>query len=472
MNRVRKLALFGCLLLGPAIACAADDYAVVVSQATYGDTAWREVVDALVAKHKATVIRYEKQPEEALASLQKQFPRWICFVATSGEASREFVTRVHRLTRQLDDDVYTDALWGILTGYDANAALRIARQAQPLEVKKVAAGTEVDLKLCQQGVWYSEVKQGQMVRKEPGGKPEAGEGPADTTAVLAGCLNDGHTDLFVTSGHATERDWQIGFSYPNGSFRSKEGKLFGVDTAGKRIDIESSNPKVYLPIGNCLMGHIDGPDAMALAWMNSVGVTQMIGYTVPTWYGYGGWGLLDYFLEQPGRYSLSEAFFVNEQALLHRLETNFPGLAAATGPKVEVTLTEQARANGLSLQDAQGLLYDRDTVAFYGDPAWQAHMAKADCAFDLQLKVEDGKYTLEIKPNSPQAFKLASGNGSQRGGRPIVQLLPHRIDVKSLRITAGADLHPTITDNFILVPLPTASDPAQTCHITFEADRG
>jgi hypothetical protein len=34
--------------------------------------------------------------------------------------------------------------------------------------------------------------------------------------------------------------------------------------------------------------------------------------------------MLDYFLEQPGRFSLSEAFFANQQALVHRLVTCFP----------------------------------------------------------------------------------------------------------------------------------------------------
>ena len=48
------------------------------------------------------------------------------------------------------------------------------------------------------------------------------------------------------------------------------------------------------------MGHIDGQQAMALAWLKTGGVRQMLGYTVPTWYGYAGWGCLDYFVEQPG----------------------------------------------------------------------------------------------------------------------------------------------------------------------------
>jgi hypothetical protein len=68
----------------------------------------------------------------------------------------------------------------------------------------------------------------------------------------------------------------------------------------------------------------------ALAFLNSAGVYQMVGYTVPTWYGYGGWGMLDYFLEQPGRFTLSEAFFANQQAFIHRLVTSFPEAAATT----------------------------------------------------------------------------------------------------------------------------------------------
>ena len=72
------------------------------------------------------------------------------------------------------------------------------------------------------------------------------------------------------------------------------------------------------------MGHIDGTNAMALAFLNSGGVNQMVGYTVTTWYGYAGWGCLDYFVEQPGRYTLAEAFRANQTALINRLQTVFP----------------------------------------------------------------------------------------------------------------------------------------------------
>ena len=282
--------LMTCFTTAVQVAGAEGGYCIVVSKSTHDDPQWKPVVDALVAKHQGTVITFQKAVEDSLAGLQKGLPRYVCFVAKPSEATREFVTEVNRLTRRMSDAPYTGAVWGILTGYDAACAVRIARHKEPLVIRRVAAGTEVELRMCDEGLWYCELNQGKMVRKESGGKPEQQKCPADTTKALVEALNVYQPQLFVTSGHATERDWQIGFRYRNGQFRSHAGELFGLDTRGERFPVHSDNPKVYLPVGNCLMGHIDGPDAMALAYMNCAGVYQMAGYTVPTWYGYARLG--------------------------------------------------------------------------------------------------------------------------------------------------------------------------------------
>jgi len=387
------------------------------------------------------VITWQESPEEAIEPLAELFPRHTCFVARPEEAGREFVARAHRLTRRLDDDPYTDTLWGILTGFDAANALAIAQTAEPLEIRRVTSGTELAMDRVVEGEWYCELEKNRMVRKEAGGEAEQLDGPDDTTAALAARLCDGLTDLFVTSGHATERDWQIGFRYRNGSFRSGAGNLWGLDTAGQKIPIESANPKVWLPVGNCLAGHIDGPDALALAFLNSAGVRQMAGYTVPTWFGYAGWGLLDYFVEQPGRFTLCEAFHANGQAIIHRLETN-------AAPR-----------------DEKGLAFDRDVVAFYGDPAWEARMAPGPLQFDQTLTEADGVYTLTITPrDGPRSFTPVNTNGSQRGGRPMVQFLPRRL--ADIELVSGEQWQPVITDTFILVPLPPPSQ-AEPVVVTF-----
>ncbi|MGA2065789.1 MAG: hypothetical protein ABSG86_12505 [Thermoguttaceae bacterium] len=453
---------------------AEGGYCTVASRSTREDPHWKPVVDALIVKHQGTAITFETAVQDSLAALQKELPRYVCFVAKPAEATREFVAEVNRLTRRINDDPYTDAVWGILTGYDAACALRIARHKEPLVIRRVAAGTEVELRMCQEGVWYCELNQGKMVRKEPGMKPEQHKCPADTTQALVDALNSYHAQLFVTSGHATERDWQIGFRYRNGQFRSRAGELFGLDIKGQRFPVHCDNPKVYLPVGNCLMGHIDGPDAMALAFMNSAGVYQMMGYTVPTWYGYGGWGLLDYFLEQPGRFSLAEAFFANQQALIHRLETYFPGSTAQEdlGRPGNRELPPQARQAGLTWDDARGLLYDRDNVAFYGDPAWSARMAPGPLSWEQTLTENGGEYRFEVRPlRGERSFEPINTNGSQRGGRPIVQLLPHRLQTRSVQILEGADLKPLVAGSFILVPNPGRCDPRRSYRVVFRAAR-
>ncbi len=55
--------------------------------------------------------------------------------------------------------------WGILTGYDAANALAIAREREPLVIKRVASGTELAMDRVTEGVWYCELEQNRMVRK-------------------------------------------------------------------------------------------------------------------------------------------------------------------------------------------------------------------------------------------------------------------------------------------------------------------
>ena len=102
-------------LLIALTAAAGPSYIVAVSERTAAEPAWKPVVAKLAAKHHASVLTWQKSPEEVLAGLQEAMPRHTCFVATPAEATREFVQTVHRLTRRLDDDPYTDTRWGILS---------------------------------------------------------------------------------------------------------------------------------------------------------------------------------------------------------------------------------------------------------------------------------------------------------------------------------------------------------------------
>lgn len=432
----------------PADNGAASDYVIAVSGATAANEDWTPVREALLEKHAnlhPSVLVYQESVLEVLPGLKELKPRYTCFLSPHSEVDKELVADIHRLTRRLDDDPYSDTFWGMLTGYDRDNALAIARRSEPLRIEKVLAATEIAMDKVPEGRWYCELKKGHCVRKERGGTAKAFECPADTTSMLVDTLNNYQPDLLITSGHATARDWQIGYAYRNGVFRSEDGKLYGVDTAGERHAVDSHNPKVYLPVGNCLMGSIPDKNAMALAWMKSAGVVQMIGYTVATWFGYAGWGMLDYFLEQPGRYTLTQAFFANQHALVHAIETG-----------------EGNR---------RGLVFDSTVLAFYGDPAWEARMVDGPLHYDQELAIEGEIYRLTITPRKgADSFATVSSNGSQRGGRPIIAFLPHPIPNEK-ELLQGADLNPLLADDFILIPRPKACEPGRTYSVSFRVRR-
>lgn len=418
-------------------ALLAPDYAVVVSKSTREP--WKDVVAALEKKYSARVIVWDKDVKEARAELAKMRPRFACFVARPEEAGRAFVVAVHRLTRSLDDDPYTDCVWGILTGYEAADAVRIVEEKEPLRVRRGLAGTGLPLEIFVEGAWYSEGEKNASFVKTKGGKPEKTPCPDDTTKTIADELNRG-CDLFLTSGHATERDWQIGYSYPNGQLRSEKGNLFGWSTKRERFAIDSKSPKVYSALGNCLMGHVKDREAMAIAWIHSGGVRQLVGYTVLTWFGYGGWGVHDYFFT--GAHSYADSFFLNQQALLWQLETRFPKTARVEfdGYDLEADdqlLNKHAQKHGLRDRDEVGLLWDRDVVAFYGDPAWVAKLDRqGGLPFEQTLAEKDGVFTFEVKATADCGW-----------GRPPAAVLPRVL--KGVEVLEGDAI---VTELFVLVP--------------------
>lgn len=415
-----RIATIASVLITCGTLQAADGYAILVSKETHANVDWAPVVEALQKKHDGTIIEYNDSLTEALPTLQKQFPRYTCIVARPEDAGRDFVAAAHRLLRQLDDDPYPDTTWGILTGYESADALRIAKHSTGLEVKRALSGTVGSpLDAYQEGVIFSELQAKTTWKKNEGQAVVQESCPQDTTKLIVDSLNQYRPDVFITSGHATEKNWQLGFSYRNGYLKSRNGQLFGLDTSEKIHQINSPNPKVHLPVGNCLIAHVSDRECMALALMHSAGVHQMVGYTIPTGYGYGGWGVKDYFSElQAGRFTLSEAHHANQIALNYNIE-----MLAKSGKQI------------------RGLSGDRDTVVLYGDPAWEARMSKRQLPWTQTLTEKEGVYTFTIRAN-------------ERGdwdNRPVVHLLPQRL--MDLKLLSGDELNPVLCDDFILIKL-------------------
>jgi hypothetical protein len=429
------LALGG---LGAASLLGAADSVVLVSTATRYDEGWSKVVARLESAHGAQVLTFRASPAELQEELRRQQPRFVTWVARPEELGPKAAVVMHRLARENDADPYEDFQWGVITGLDATQALKSAAPAAPLVIRTVGAGTSFAMECVEQGYWFSEFTAGEYWEKTAGGAPRQVAGAKDSTATIVAKLNEGHTDLFITSGHATEHDWQPGYRYRNGAFGHKDGVIIGKALDGARHPLASSNPKVYLPIGNCLMGNVPGGDCMALSWMASGGVRQMIGYVEPTWFGYAGWGVLDYFVEQPGRFNLSQAWLVNHHALLWRLQEVAAGRAPAA--------------------DRRGLEFDRDMTIFYGDPHWDARLAPGPLRWTETLTaLPSGEVEWVVEPAAgPRTFAPVDTNGSQRGGRPLVAFLPRH--AAGWEVVAGpAQL--VAADDFVLLPNPGPAAP-------------
>lgn len=65
---------------------------------------------------------------------------------------------------------------------------------------------------------------------------------------------------------------------------------------------------------------------MAVTALSRYGFNQLVGYTVPSWYGKGGWGTLGLLFSNHDASSLAEAWYLNNQFILDETMTRFPKL--------------------------------------------------------------------------------------------------------------------------------------------------
>lgn len=444
---------------GPVLPSVRADrsYAVVVSRETAAKEGWKEVVRALRDKYDASLLIYPSgRVTDALPHLKELHPRYAAFVAVPEEAGRHFVVSVHRLTRKLDDDPYTDLRWGIVTGYEAADALRIAKRRKPLVIGSAASSMGPGcFKSLDHGFASSETDPSKFWIKCKGTDIEEKKVAPDPVKALVDAFNSQSPDMFITSGHATERDWQVIYNRNMGSFRCRDGQLYGLNSQRKTFDINSPGTKIYLPMGNCLIGHVPDRNCMALAWMHTGGVCQMFGYTTVTFHGYMGWGIGNYFNNQ---YTLSEAFYFNNQSLIWELQKDFPDKANVEFDRFDHrSINQMVRKHQLRDRKLIGHLWDRDSVAFYGDPAWEAHQSVDDPAWKVRWEHKDDAVAITVAV-------LRDGTW---GKRPLAVPFPTRLTrIQDVECSHG--LEPLVTDDFALLPLMEKERKAgETITLTF-----
>ncbi len=397
------------------------NYAVVVSRDTRSDPEWSKVLQALCAKYQAEVFVYEgDDPRVALRQLKYFSPRYVCVLAKPDELkSVQRCMQMIEMVRTIDADQYLDAVWAIFTAHNTDDAMRMIN-AKPLVVANglshVGGGW---LGWFRNGLSFSEGVAGAYTTKQPGKEPEKhDDGPQDTTERFVQAANSNTYHIVSSSGHATERDWAMGYSYRSGRIVSApEATLVGIDTKDKRHSIRTDNAKIYYSPGNCLIAHVSHTDCMCLAWMHSGGVNQFFGHITTQTRKCWAWGVAEYFFDLQGRYSFAQAVYLNTQA----------GLNAVMQDK---TLDDESRQS-----------YARcvHVTLLYGDPAWEARLAKEkDPGYDQDLTIEDlpdgkVKLTFSVTANGDIGFFERQGHC-----RPAMAILPFKI------VSAG--VHRTLPD--------------------------
>src|SRR5262245_15338796 len=148
--------LLGCWAVqaGPAWADAPRGRYAVVVRKEVADGPWGRVVRFLEQKHTAKTFAFGTSLEEVRKDVRAYHPRWVCFVCPPTESFPDFVLAANRFCRGLDDAPYVGAIWGILTGLDADHALELAK-SEPIVVRRAFTKTL--------GGWLNWVPEGEYV---------------------------------------------------------------------------------------------------------------------------------------------------------------------------------------------------------------------------------------------------------------------------------------------------------------------
>lgn len=421
-------------------------YAVVMSSLDASNQAWRAVGDALVRKHGASLIVYTGSVTNALESLRTLHPRYTAFVARPEILGRIYVARVHRMTRRLDDDPYGDTQWGIVSAASPTGALHVALATEPAVVRSGIGLTGVNDSLFDELLIINDGKPGEVFWKKKDGKVDRrSEGDADRVKLFTEAWRTMKPQALVGSGHATERNLEMPFSKGNTEIRG--GRWVGLENWRTEVPIEvDTTPRVFMGAGNCLIGNFQRrTDSMPAVLMDSYGFNQFVGYTVPTWYGKGGWGALGMWQHFAGTLSLGEAWFYNNQVIIRELLTKHSEIAAK---ELEISEAGEGMPEGNVMQygkDAAGMLWDRDVVAFYGDPALRVLLRKGDA------KTASPRFTV-AKARGRTLKITCTGTPPECGDQPLCLWLDS--PAPGARVSKGAAADSLVTNDFLLLFKP------------------
>lgn len=475
-NDMRRL--FICLLALVSVSCSDvkvdDSYVVAVSRAVAEDKPWADVAEALRLKHSADVVVYELSPCELLDTLRSLNPRYVAIVEKPENIGRDYIIDFHHTSRDVDEDIYADFIWGIITGYDAEAAMRMVdNSTEPLLIKDAVA-TIMELnsaKWFDNYAWVDDHTKGLWGEK----RGRDAEIKCDTVAPeqvlrkFTDLYAEFDPDLIVTAAHATQKNLEMPYSL--GNLKPRGGKLYAEDRfTQEEWDLRNSGKRrVYAAVGNCLIGDMNNTkESMAAAWLSGSNASTMIGYVVTTWHGRNGWGALKYWVTNPSRYTLAEAVYINQQDFLHqqnewypqlinekyRYEDKFMEELTTAANRLSEVLGREVDLNSAEDWDMVGFWHDRDVLVYYGDPKWQINLQSVagDEDYSVEGFMRDGKYVVKVVTGENFSLEKMRGDKFKQEhvlDLPFSYIFPQRLS--SPRLAEGQEWEVALDENFVLV---------------------
>ena len=482
---MRKLTLFFSLFVVVTLfGCKAEptytlpnNYVVLISEDANSDSEWRAVAEALATKHSATIVTFAEAPRQTLDSLRQINPRYVAIVDTPENIGRDYVIDLHLMCREVDEDIYADFLWGIITGYTPDSAMRMVENSTEPLVIKDAVATIMELNSAKwfdnyawvddhtRGLWgYKNGRDAEIVTDTV-----AKEEVLNKFKVLYESYDP---DLIVTAAHATQKNLEMPYSL--GHIKPRNGKLYAENIfTGQESDIkESGKRRVYAAVGNCLIGDVNNTkESMAVAWMNGSNVATMVGYVVTTWHGRNGWGALKYWVTNPQRYTLAEATYINQQDFLYQQNEWYPELInerytyhegfwselECAAQRLSEVLGREIDMENAQDWDMMGFWHDRDVLAYYGDPKWSVMLqpVEAECDYTISTSYEDGRYTITIATGENFSLERMVGDKFKQEhvlDLPFSYFFPERL--KSPKLADGEKWNAVVDENFVLVYNP------------------
>ena len=181
----------------------------------------------------------------------------------------------------------------------------------------------------------------------------------------------------------------------------------------------------------------------------------------------------------PGRYTLAEAIYMNQQDMLCQMNEWNPKMLTEDYPAFDMTeftvapIALQKLLGKQPTNDQVGFWHDRDVLAFYGDPKWDVR---------LQEIPEENDYTVTTKVKGKQCvvtitthdnFKLGLMKGDKFKQEHVLDLpfsyfFPERLN--NPRLAEGQDWKAAVDENFLII-YNCDFEPGKTYEVILDIDK-